>query len=130
MVKKRGRRPKYSYALKSSLIRQILLGARTYEELSEAHCIPSSSIRIFVHRYLKNPIKYPEITLQLTPEEEKEFKALKAEKARLEKELLEAQMRADVSEIMIDVAEEMFNISIRKKLGSQQQKPSKKGGKK
>lgn len=50
---------------------------------------------------------------------------LATEVARLEKELKEtklalyqAQMRADVYDTMIDVAEEMFKIPIRKKAGT------------
>lgn len=40
--------------------------------------------------------------------------------ARLERELKHAQLRADFYEEMVNVAEEQFNISIRKKAGAKQ----------
>lgn len=46
--------------------------------------------------------------------------ALKFEILRLKKELKDAQMRAHAYDTMIDVAEEMFNIPIRKKAGTKQ----------
>ena len=44
-----------------------------------------------------------------------EIKALKAEVLELKKKLYEETMRADFCDTMIDVAEEMFDIEIRKK---------------
>ena len=44
-----------------------------------------------------------------------EIKALKAEVLELKKKLYEETMRADFYDTMIDVAEEMFDIEIRKK---------------
>ena len=50
-----------------------------------------------------------------TPED---YAALQAEIARLRKELRQEKMRADVYSTMVDVAEEMFHIPIRKKAGT------------
>jgi len=47
-----------------------------------------------------------------TPED---YAALQAEIARLQKDLRHEKMRADVYSTMVDVAEEMFHIQIRKK---------------
>ena len=49
---------------------------------------------------------------------EAEIKQLKAEKARLESDLKFAQLKADAYDEMINVAEKMFNIPIRKKAGA------------
>ena len=49
---------------------------------------------------------------------EAEVKRLKAEKARLESDLRMAEMKADLYYEMIDVAEKMFDIPIRKKAGA------------
>ena len=49
---------------------------------------------------------------------EAEVKRLKAEKARLESDLRMAEMKADLYNEMIDVAEKMFDIPIRKKAGA------------
>ena len=47
--------------------------------------------------------------------QEEEIKSLRAEILELKKKLYEEKMRADFCDTMIDVAEEMFNIEIRKK---------------
>ena len=52
-----------------------------------------------------------------TPED---YAKLQAEVARLQKELKDANMRAEFYDTMIDVAEEMFKIPIRKKAGPKQ----------
>ena len=49
-----------------------------------------------------------------------ELKALRAENLELRKKLHNETMRADFYDTMIDVAEEMFNIEIRKKAGTGQ----------
>jgi transposase len=49
---------------------------------------------------------------------EAEIKQLKAEKARLESDLRRAEIKADLYNEMIDVAEKMFDIPIRKKVGA------------
>mgnify|MGYP003420337116 FL=1 len=51
-----------------------------------------------------------------------EIKALRAELLSLKKQLYDEQMRADFYETMVDVAEEMFNIEIRKKADTGQSK--------
>ena len=49
---------------------------------------------------------------------EAEVKKLNAEKARLESDLKMAEMKADLYNEMINVAEKQFNIPIRKKAGA------------
>jgi transposase len=51
-----------------------------------------------------------------------ELKALREEILELKKKLYDETMRADFYDTMIDVAEEMFNIEIRKKAGTGQSK--------
>lgn len=48
---------------------------------------------------------------------EAEIKQLKAEKARLESDLRMAELKADLYNEMINVAEKQFNVPIRKKAG-------------
>ena len=52
--------------------------------------------------------------------EESEIKALQAKIKKLERELEEAQIRAEVYDKMIDIAEATFRIPIRKKSGTKQ----------
>ena len=54
--------------------------------------------------------------------ESEELEALRKENLELRKKLYDETMRADFYDTMIDVAEEMFNIEIRKKAGTGQSK--------
>ena len=54
--------------------------------------------------------------------ESEEIKALRKEVLELKKQLYNETMRADFYDTMIDVAEEMFGIEIRKKAGTGQSK--------
>ena len=51
---------------------------------------------------------------------EEDYDKLRAEVTRLRKELRQEKMRAEALDTMIDVAEEMFNIPVRKKAGTKQ----------
>ena len=57
-----------------------------------------------------------------TTNESEEIKALRRENLELRKKLQEETMRADFYDTMVDVAEEMFGIEIRKKAGTGQSK--------
>ena len=57
-----------------------------------------------------------------TSSQEEELKALREEVLELKKRLYHETMRADFYDTMIDVAEEMLNIEIRKKVGTGQPK--------
>lgn len=53
-------------------------------------------------------------------DESSSITALRLENERLRAELKDAKMRAHAFDTMIDVAEEMFNLPIRKKAGTKQ----------
>ena len=82
--------------------------------------IPSSTIYEWISNFAA---ANPEIHAQMkkdtgpTPED---YAKLQAEVARLQKALKDANMRAEFYDTMIDVAEEMFKIPIRKKAGPKQ----------
>jgi transposase-like protein len=57
-----------------------------------------------------------------TAGESEEIKALKREVMELKRQLYDETMRADFYDTMIEVAEEMFGIEIRKKAGTGQSK--------
>ena len=57
-----------------------------------------------------------------TDSQAEELKALRKEVLSLQRQLRDEQMRADFYETMVDVAEETFNIEIRKKAGTGQSK--------
>jgi hypothetical protein len=54
----------------------------------------------------------------------KEYKELKERVKQLEEELRRANLRADLWQKMIEVAEEQLKIDIKKKYGAQPSKPS------
>lgn len=51
---------------------------------------------------------------------EEDIAALRAEVTRLRKELRHEKMRADALDTMVDLAEEIFSIPVRKKSGAKQ----------
>ena len=57
-----------------------------------------------------------------TDSQAEELKALREEVLSLQRQLRDEKMRADFYETMVDVAEETFNIEIRKKAGTGQSK--------
>lgn len=57
-----------------------------------------------------------------TDNQAEEIQALRREIMDMKKKVQEEQMRADFYETMVDVAEEMFGIEIRKKAGTGQSK--------
>ena len=66
----------------------------------------------------------PEISAYMkknkSSDESSSITALRLENERLRAELKDAKMRAHAFDTMIDVAEEMFNLPIRKKAGTKQ----------
>lgn len=57
----------------------------------------------------------PTVRKKKSEADTEEYDKLRAEVTRLRKELRHEKMRAEALDTMIDVAEEMFNIPIRKK---------------
>ena len=74
----------------------------------------SLRILILISAYMKKH-KSPK-----SSEESSSITALRLENERLRAELKDAKMRAHAFDTMIDVAEEMFNLPIRKKAGTKQ----------
>lgn len=94
------------------------------EELSVSKSAIQRWIAKFAPEYSKIPIhRMPRKNTPTTPTmstEESEIKALQAKIKKLERELEEAQIRAEVYDKMIDIAEATFRIPIRKKSGTKQ----------
>lgn len=116
MCKQRGKYQKYSQAFRIAVVEEYLSGGISKYALCKKYSIPSvvslnSWFRRFVgEETVDSPMKKKEA-------EKVASVALSEEVARLQKELKEtklalyqAQMRAEVYDTMIDVAEEMFKI--------------------
>lgn len=124
MCKKRSSYQKYSRELQLSIVSEYLSGGISKYALCKKYNIPSSSI---LNKWLRTFVGEETIGSFMKKEDKGSVPAegLSTEVARLKKELKEAklalyqaQMRAEVYDTMIDVAEEMFKIPIRKKAGT------------
>ena len=109
--------PLYFTVLRSRFIDGLSLSA-----LSLKYSISRSTIYNWIRTFASsNPeiVDFMQKKRSIQPSQD-EAVALKSEILRLKKELKDAQMRAHAYDTMIDVAEEMFNIPIRKKAGTKQ----------
>ena len=107
------------------LVGEILNGETTAENVRRAYDIVSvNTVYTWIGRYLS---QVKSVSLHEEAEEEmarkskeEQIKELKAQLKQKEKELELEKLRAHAYDKMIDVAEEMFNIPIRKKAGTKQ----------
>ena len=75
---------------------------------------------IIVRNFASELSETPVMRKKKTEAGKEDYDKLRAEVTRLRKELREQTMRAEALDTMIDVAEEMFNIPVRKKAGTKQ----------
>ena len=69
------------------------------------------------YEMVKSKLPKEPVVEQITGDE---IKALKAENLKLQRQLREAELRADLYNEIIEVAEEKFNLPIKKKAGAKQ----------
>ncbi len=119
----RKRRPKISQEEKMEIVKKHNLEGVSHTELAKRYgtvqTVVSRIIRTFAAENEKSALLMKNKPVD---NQEEEIKALRAEILELKKKLYEEKMRADFCDTMIDVAEEMFNIEIRKKAGTGQSK--------
>lgn len=112
-----------SEELKLEVVRDYLLNGIDQCQIAKQYGISQQSvsriIRIFAASNDKSALLMKNTT---TDNQAEEIKALRAEILELKKKLHQETMRADFYDTMVDVAEEMFNIEIRKKAGTGQSK--------
>ena len=82
--------------------------------------LPSSTIYGWIRKFASENHNIEPQMKKTVPPTPEDYAKLQAEVARLQKALKDANMRAEFYDTMIDVAEEMFKISIRKKAGPKQ----------
>ena len=119
----RKRRPKISQEEKMEIVKKHYLEGVSHTELAKRYgtvqTVVSRIIRTFAAENEKSALLMKNKPVD---NQEEEIKALRAEILELKKKLYDETMRADFCDTMIDVAEEMFNIEIRKKAGTGQSK--------
>ena len=82
--------------------------------------LPSSTIYGWIRKFASENHNIEPQMKKTVPPTPEDYAKLQAEVARLQKALKDANMRAEFYDTMIDVAEEMFKIPIRKKAGPKQ----------
>jgi transposase len=121
---------KYSEEFKWKVVQAVLSGKFSKEEARVAYGIKSNcAILYWMRKYNGNDDYRNTHTIAsnlAAMHDGKENNALKERIKQLEEELRRANLRADLWQKMIEVAEEQFGIDIKKKYGAQ---PSKHSGK-
>jgi hypothetical protein len=111
---------KYETPFRRWLVSEIELGNMTIHQARDKFQLPyhfSASYKLWQVKYSSKI----HVALQaMTAEELTEFKKLQAYIKELEKQLESAQIKNVLTESMIDIAEDLFKIDIRKKSGPKQ----------
>jgi len=121
-------RSKYSETFKWQVVQEVLTGKLTKEAARVAYGIKSNCAILYWMRKYSGNDDYRD-THSLTNDfsamhSSKEQDELKERIAQLEEELRRANLRADLWQKMIEVAEEQLKIDIKKKYGAQPSKRS------
>ena len=128
MERNKKRRKRISQEEKMEIVRLHYLEGVSQSELARRYGTAQSVvwriIRTFAAENDKSALLMKNKSVDSQAEE---IKALKAEVLALKKKLYEETMRADYYDTMVDVAEEMFGIEIRKKAVTGQSKGCTKG---
>lgn len=87
----------------------------SYGEIAEINGVQVRTVEYIVRNFATELPEIPIMRKKKTEAGEEDYDKLRAEVTRLRKELREQKMRAEALDTMIDVAEEMFDIPIRRK---------------
>lgn len=112
-----------SEELKLEVVRDYFLNGIDQCQIAKQYGISQQSVSRIIRIFAASNDKSA-LLMKNTPTDNQaeEIKALRAEILELKKKLHQETMRADFYDTMVDVAEEMFNIEIRKKAGTGQSK--------
>jgi len=117
----RRRLRKFSDADKLKIIEEHLSGVSLYR-LSKKYSLYSSQITEWMDKYGIARHRGDPFPTRPSTEEESTIASLRQEIRALQKSLAEEKLRSVAYSKMIDVAESMFQIEIRKKVGTKQSK--------
>ena len=117
---------RYPVSLKRKIAKSFLSGEASYAVLAEENGLRNMGVvKEFVKWYRGKLLEDPNFDNQISIEETGNIlteKELKARVKELEKQLKRAELKTELLETMIDIAEERFNVEIRKKSGTNQSK--------
>lgn len=107
-------------AIRDEVLRLYAESEMSYLEISEVTDLKVRTIKYIVRNFVNEQSGTPIMSEKKKEASAGDYDALRAEVTRLKKELRYQTMRAEALDTMIDVAEEMFNIPVRKKAGTKQ----------
>ena len=107
-------------AIRDEILRMYAETDMSYGEIAEINGVQIRTVEYIIRNFASEHPNIPVMRKNKKDASEEDFNALRAEIARLKKELRYEKMRAEALDTMIDVAEEMFNIPVRKKAGTKQ----------
>ena len=121
--KHRKKRVVISQETKIDVVREYLLNGISQSQVADKYGIAQETVSSIIRNFVASNDKSTLLMKNRpTDSQSDEIKALREEILELKKKLYHETMRADFNDTMIDVAEEMFNIEIRKKAGTGQSK--------
>ena len=124
-------RNRYSNSLKRKIAKSYLSGEASYGVLAEEHGLRDKSVvKEFVKWYrrkLSEESSFEDqqqeaLSMKESKEENLSASELQARVKELEQQLKRSELKTELLETMIDIAEEQFNVEIRKKSGTNQSK--------
>jgi transposase len=116
----------YSDAFKWRVVHEVISGKLNKEEARKAYGIRSKSAIVYWMRKFSGNAQYrtnKNVGIFADMPKDNEINELKEKIAQLERELRTANLRADLWQQMIEVAEKNLHIDIKKKPGAQPLKP-------
>jgi len=120
MVKKEVHPRHFSDEFKLSVVEEAISGTFSKSSICKKYSLTPAVLYSWIHIFAPEH-KLKDIAMgKKSLSENEEILALKRALQQKELELKREKMRADFYETMVDVAEEMFNIDIRKKAGTKQ----------
>lgn len=118
---------RYPISLKRKIAKSYLSGQASYAVLAEEHGLRDKTVvKEFVRWYRRKLAEDPSFELNQPmdqPKEDLSAQDLALRVQQLEQQLQQAELKIELLETMIDVAEQHFELPIRKKSGTNPSKP-------
>ena len=107
-------------AIREEVLRLYAETDMSYGEIAEVNGVQWRTVEYIIRNFASELPQTPIMRKKKKDVSAEDYDALRAEITRLQKELRYEKMRSEALDTMIDVAEEMLNIQVRKKAGTKQ----------
>lgn len=109
---------RYSVAFKMKVSEEVENGLITLESAGKLYGVPLSTVAEWVKKYGINA-RINKVVYVMTNEEERELLRLRKENSRLLKALDDSHLKNLALESLIEIAEETYDVDLKKNIGSQ-----------